>query len=61
MAMNADIIARYYANRLRLVRQVHYSHSNENSTDLVLFLKGMSVATAELKTDFTQSIQDAID
>ena len=29
--------------------------------DLVLFLNGIPVATVELKTDFTQSINDAID
>jgi type I restriction enzyme R subunit len=61
MAMNPDIIARYDANRLRVVRQVHYSTSNENSIDLLLFLNGLPVATIELKTDFTQSIGDAID
>ncbi len=61
MAMNPDIIARYGANRLRIVRQVHYSGANENSIDLVLFLNGLPVATAELKTDFTQSVGDAVD
>ena len=59
--INPDIIARYAANRLRVVRQVHYSLHNENSIDLVLFLNGIPVATAELKTDFTQSLQDAVD
>src|SRR5450631_1217341 len=47
--------------RVRAVRQVHYSLHNENSIDLTLFLNGLPVATAELKTDFTQSIGDAID
>jgi type I restriction enzyme R subunit len=61
LAMNPDILARYAANRLRVVRQVHYSQHNENSIDLVLFLNGLPVATVELKTDFTQSIGDAID
>ncbi len=32
-----------------------------NVVDLVLFLNGLPVATVELKTDFTQSIGDAID
>ena len=40
---------------------MHYSQQNENSIDLVLFLNGLPVATVELKTDFTQSIGDAID
>ncbi len=61
LAMNPDIVARYNANRLRVVRQVHYSQHNQNSIDLVLFLNGLPVATVELKTDFTQSVQDAID
>lgn len=61
LAINPDIMERYAANRLRVVRQVHYSLHNENSIDLVLFLNGLAVATVELKTDFTQSIGDAID
>lgn len=61
LAMNADILARYQANRLRVVRQVRYSLANENAIDLVLFLNGLPVATVELKTDFTQSVTDAVD
>ncbi len=61
LAINPEILARYAANRLRVVRQVRYSLHNENSIDLVLFLNGVPVATAELKTDFTQSVGDAID
>jgi len=59
--INPDIMARYGANKLRVVRQVRYSQHNENCLDIVLFLNGIPVATAELKTDFTQSITDAID
>lgn len=59
--INPDILARYQANRLRVVRQVRYSTSNENAIDLVLLLNGLPVATVELKTDFTQSVQDAVD
>ncbi len=61
LAINPDIMARYAANRLRVIRQVRYSLSCENSIDLVLFLNGLPMATVELKTDFTQSIGDAID
>jgi type I restriction enzyme R subunit len=61
LAINPDILARYGANRLRVVRQVRYSLHCENSIDLVLFLNGLPIATVELKTDFTQSIGDAID
>jgi type I restriction enzyme R subunit len=61
LAINPEILERYAANRLRVVRQVHYSLHCENSIDLVLFLNGLPVATVELKTDFTQGIGDAID
>ncbi|MBB4199193.1 type I restriction endonuclease subunit R [Rhodoblastus sphagnicola] len=61
MGMNADLVTRYAANRLRVIRQVRYSLANENCIDLVLFVNGLPVATCELKTDFTQSVQDAID
>jgi type I restriction enzyme R subunit len=61
MGLNEEIVARYGANRLRVVRQVKYSLHNENCIDLVLFLNGLPVATVELKTDFTQSVGDAVD
>ena len=46
LAMNPDIVARYQANRLRVVRQVRYSLSSENAIDLVLFLNGLRVASS---------------
>jgi type I restriction enzyme, R subunit len=61
LAMNPDILAKYRANRLRVVRQVRYSLHNENAIDLVLFLNGLPVATCELKSDFTQCVDDAVD
>jgi type I restriction enzyme R subunit len=60
MGMNPELLTRSRANRLRVVRQVRYSLHNQNCLDLVLFLNGIPVATAELKTDFTQSVADAI-
>ncbi len=57
---NPDTQAHYDANILRVVRQVYYSAKNTNSIDLVFFLNGIPIATAELKTDFTQNVQDAI-
>jgi type I restriction enzyme R subunit len=61
-AINDEILARYAANRLRVVRQVHHSvNAPQDSIDLVLFLNGVPVATAELKTDFTQGVHDAVD
>ena len=61
LAMNPALEARYQANRLRVVRQVHYSLHHEDSLDLTLFLNGLPVATGELKTDFTQCVEDAVD
>ena len=61
LSMNPEILAKYEANRLRVVRQVRYSPYNENAIDLVLFLNGIPVATCELKSDFTQSVDDAVD
>lgn len=61
LAMNPELQAKYAANRLRVVRQVRYSPHNENAIDLVLFLNGIPVATVELKSDYTQSVEDAID
>lgn len=61
LAMNPELQARYAANRLRVVRQVRYSLHNENAIDLVLFLNGIPVATVELKSNFTQSVEDAVD
>ena len=61
LAMNPVLQGMYAANRLRVVRQVRYSLHNENAIDLVLFLNGIPVATVELKSNFTQSVEDAVD
>lgn len=61
LAMNPELQAKYAANRLRVVRQVRYSLHNENAIDLALFLNGIPVATVELKSDYTQSVEDAVD
>ncbi|QEY31184.1 type I restriction endonuclease subunit R [Synechococcus sp. RSCCF101] len=61
LGINPDILARYNANRLRVVRQVRYSLHNQNCIDLVLFLNGIPVATVELKTDNTQNVGNAVD
>jgi type I restriction enzyme R subunit len=57
---NKELSDKYKKNTLRVVRQLYYSKDNTNSIDLVLFLNGIPIATCELKTDFTQNIQDAI-
>ncbi|WP_191057591.1 type I restriction endonuclease subunit R [Geminicoccus harenae] len=61
LGMNPTLQARYDANRLRVVRQVRYSQHSEACLDIVLFLNGIPVATAELKSDYTQRVQDATD
>jgi type I restriction enzyme R subunit len=58
---NQQLWAWYEQNRLTVIRQLHFSLHNEKSIDLVLFLNGLPVATAELKTDLTQNIKDAIE
>ena len=57
---NPALWAQYEQNRLTVIRQLHFSLHNEKSLDLTLFVNGIPVATAELKTDLTQNVQDAI-
>ncbi len=59
-SLNPKLWDDFNANILRVVRQVHYSVHNGNSIDLVLFINGIPVATIELKTETTQSIEDAM-
>ncbi|QAY73628.1 type I restriction endonuclease subunit R [Agromyces protaetiae] len=59
-SLNQAANERYAAMRLRVMRQVYYSSKNTQSIDLVLFVNGLPVATIELKTDNTQSLDDAI-
>ena len=62
LGINPAIQQVYAANRLRVVRQVHHSLNNaKDALDLSLFVNGIPVATAELKSDFTQSVGDAVD
>ncbi|OBG87865.1 restriction endonuclease subunit R [Mycobacterium sp. E802] len=59
--LNETTQKRYDAVRLRVMRQVHYSTQNANSIDLVFFVNGIPVATAELKTDLSiQNVTDAV-
>ena len=51
----------YDDNILRVMRQVHYQTAGNKSLDLVFFINGIPVATAEVKTDLTQTVQDAIE
>lgn len=60
-SLNETTAKKYDAVRLRVMRQVHYSTQNSNSIDLVFFVNGIPVATAELKTDLSQqNVTDAV-
>jgi type I restriction enzyme R subunit len=59
-ARNSREVEKYQANILRVVRQLKYNPNREWAIDLGLFINGIPVATVELKTDFTQAIDDAI-
>jgi len=49
------------ANLFAEVRQLHYSTKNEKSLDLVLFLNGIPIFTAEFKNPLNgQDVEDAI-
>ncbi|MFY7971612.1 MAG: type I restriction endonuclease subunit R, partial [Flavobacteriales bacterium] len=43
----------YQKNRFVVVRQLHYSNSNNNSIDMGLFLNGIPIVTMELKNQLT--------
>ena len=58
---NETVLKRYAANRLRVVPQLEYHPTRKLAIDLVLFINGIPVATVELKTDFTQSAQAAME
>lgn len=71
--LNPDTLTRYKQNRLRIVPELVYSpyasdaHLAETGTqakkwriDLVLFVNGLPVVTIELKSEFKQSVQNAI-
>ncbi|MFC7723605.1 type I restriction endonuclease subunit R [Nocardioides sp. GCM10028917] len=58
--LNETTNAHYAAMRVRVMRQVHFSTADQRSIDLVFFVNGLPVATVELKTHFTQSLDKAI-
>lgn len=71
--LNPDTLARYKQNRLRLVPELVYSpyateahlaktgvQAKKWRIDLVLFVNGLPIVTMELKSEFKQSVQNAI-
>jgi len=51
--LNEELQRLYEANTFSVVRQLHYSQKTEQSIDLVLFLNGLPIFTAELKNPLT--------
>ncbi|MFT5116847.1 MAG: type I restriction enzyme R subunit, partial [Kiritimatiellia bacterium] len=71
--LNPDTLARYQQNRCRVVPELVYSpwateaelaltgkKAKAWRIDLVLFVNGLPVATLELKSEFTQTVHNAI-
>src|ERR1017187_4938738 len=59
--LNEEHARLHEVNLLGGMRQVHYSERNENSLDLVLFVNGLPVITAELKTPLKgQTVKEAV-
>lgn len=61
-SMVPERVKLYSDNILHCTRQLHYSVSNQNSINIVLFLNGIPVVSMELKCQFTgQSVLNAIE
>jgi len=59
--LNEETRRLHAANLFSIVRQLRYSTKNENCVDLVLFLNGIPIFTAELKNPLNgQDVEDAI-
>lgn len=58
--LSVSAAKRAQENRLRIIRQVHFDPSSNETIDLVATVNGIPVATFELKTDNTQTVNDAI-
>ncbi|GAA1754844.1 type I restriction endonuclease subunit R [Rothia terrae] len=58
---NPELTALYQQNILRVVEEVRFNPADESERiDLVLFINGLPVATIELKSEYTQTLQHAI-
>lgn len=59
--LNATADKLYQANKLGVIRQLHYSKKHNNSLDMVLTLNGLPLITLELKNPRTgQTVKHAI-
>lgn len=60
-SLNPEAVALAEANIFSVVRQLKYSERNENSIDLVIFLNGLPIFTAELKNQLTgQNVKNSV-
>ncbi len=60
--MNPETARRHQANRFTVIRQLRYSTKGESSLDMVLFLNGVPLFTAELKNPFSgQNVAHAVE
>jgi len=58
--MNPETLALYAKNELSVTRQLYYSDKHQNSLDLVLFVNGLPIVTAELKNPLSgQTVENA--
>jgi type I restriction enzyme, R subunit len=59
--MNPEHMRLYTGNRFAVVRQLQFSAKNHKSLDMVLFLNGIPIITAELKNSLTgQFVENAV-
>ncbi len=59
--LNPTLLELYGKNRLSVTRQLRYSADHTNTLDLTLFVNGLPVATAELKSPLNgQTVDDGI-
>src|SRR5262249_34854265 len=58
---NPETAVLHQANQFTVMRQVRYSEKTDHSLDLVLFLNGLPIFTAELKNPLNeQTVQDGM-
>src|SRR6266536_6167615 len=59
--LTPELVERYQANRLTVMRQLRYEAGSDRAVDLALFVNGIPVATVELKNQLTgQDVDNAI-
>jgi type I restriction enzyme R subunit len=52
--LNPDLQRKHQGNIFSVIRQLHFSQKSDQSLDMVLFLNGLPLFTAELKNPFTR-------